>query len=184
MEWSELTRITLGFIFLWSGLAKLRRPASFVESLNAYDLLAGPLVRPAAIAVVVLEPLLSIALLARVQLTVSFLAAAALLTVFSSLAVRTLRTKKDVSCGCLGKLTDLKLGWPSIITNATLIAAIALAIRPNTGMAGVSSTADFGAIVLWVSGFLLASLYWLIAYAYSVIGLMKEATERGVEVQV
>lgn len=179
MEWAVLVRLTVGFVFLGSSVAKLLRPSALTRSLQAYPMIPGAAARPLAVLLTVAEGAIAIGLLAGVQPQVALLGAGTLLALFAVVTAMTVRRKGPLDCGCLGGMVKLRLGWMSVVSNVLLgvlaVAAVAVAgdFVAAEGALGLQSW-----VVLWGSASLLAATYWLVAYAQSVTQLVAEAISR------
>jgi methylamine utilization protein MauE len=171
MEWAALVRLTIGMILAMAAAAKWMRPAAVGAALRGYSLLPGSLTRPAALAVLIAESILAVALLGGIAPREALVGAAVLLSAFTVVLVWTLARRGPIGCGCLGEVLELRLRWPSVLMNLGLVAgAVAAATQPDltSGPAGTH-------LILILSGILLAAVYWLSTYAMSVAGLVGSA---------
>lgn len=95
-----LVRWTLGLIFLYAGGSKLVDPRSFAVLMDAYGLVPGPLLMPAAVGLPALEVIAAVGLLADVR--GSLTAMTALVLLFVAILGYGLHMGLDVDCGCFG----------------------------------------------------------------------------------
>jgi hypothetical protein len=96
-------RLTIGLMFAWSFVGKLRDFKSFEKTIARFRLLPAWLHRPAAIAFLGSELLATVMmLLGGSLLTGGFLLAALLLTAFSIALASVVIRKINLSCNCFG----------------------------------------------------------------------------------
>ena len=114
----------LAIIFVWSGLAKLRRPTLAAIALNDFGVLSR--VRPRlGGALGAAELLLALSLIVGALPVIFLPVTAGLLWIFVLLIARSLRLGKDFSCFCFGD-SD------SRVSRLTLVRAAALAVLAST----------------------------------------------------
>jgi hypothetical protein len=145
----------LAIIFVWSGLAKLRRPAMAAMAMNDYGILRG--VRPnLGRALGAMELLLALSLITGTLLVVILPVTAGLLWFFVLLIARSLWWGKDFSCFCFGD-ADSRLSRLTLVrTTALALLASALVVVPLRPanfdqiylLQAISAAALVGAIVL------------------------------------
>jgi hypothetical protein len=110
----------LAIIFVWSGLAKLRRPALAAMAINDFGILRR--IRPGlGRALGAVELLLALSLITGTLLVVILPVTAGLLWFFVLLIARSLWLGKDFSCFCFGDAD-------SRLSRVTLVRTIALAV--------------------------------------------------------
>jgi hypothetical protein len=110
----------LAIIFVWSGLAKLRRPALAAMAINDFGILRR--IRPGlGSALGAMELLLALALITATLPVVTLPVTAGLLWFFVLLIARSLWLGKDFSCFCFGDAD-------SRLSRVTLVRTIALAV--------------------------------------------------------
>lgn len=131
----------LATIFVWSGFAKLRRPALAAMAMVDFGVLRRA--RPRLGAALGAAELLLALFLATGTLPVVFLpATAVLLWVFTLLIARSLFAGEDFACFCFGD-SDSRLSWPTLARTGTLalLASVLSVAVPRTGTyAGLSET--------------------------------------------
>jgi hypothetical protein len=145
----------LAIIFVWSGLAKLRRPALAAMALNDFGILRR--VRPRlGGALGAVELLLALVLITGTLPVVFLPITAGLLWFFVLLIARSLWSGKDFSCFCFGD-ADSRLSRLTLVrTTALALLASALVVVPlrYAGfdqfylLQAISAVALVGAIVL------------------------------------
>ena len=145
----------LAIIFVWSGLAKLRRPALAAMALNDFGILRR--VRPRlGGALGAVELLLALVLITGTLPVVFLPITAGLLWFFVLLIARSLWSGKDFSCFCFGD-ADARLSRLTLVrTTALALLASALVVVPlrYAGfdqfylLQAISAVALVGAIVL------------------------------------
>jgi hypothetical protein len=145
----------LAIIFVWSGLAKLRRPALAAMAMNDFGILRR--VRPGlGGAFGAVELLLALSLITGTLLVVILPITAGLLWFFVLLIARSLRMGRDFSCFCFGD-ADSRLSHLTLVrTTALALLASALVVVPLRYasfdqiyvLQAISATALVGAIVL------------------------------------
>jgi hypothetical protein len=148
----------LATVFVWSGIAKLRRPALAAMAIVDFGVLRR--VRPRLGAALGAAELLLALFLATGTLPVVFLpAAAVLLWIFALLIARSLFAGEDFACFCFGD-GDSRLSWATLARTVTLalLASVLTVAVPRTGtyadpseayvLQAVSAVALVGVIVL------------------------------------
>jgi hypothetical protein len=145
----------LAIVFVWSGLAKLRRPALAAMAMNDFGILRR--VRPGlGRALGAVELLLALSLITGTLLVVVLPVTAALLWFFVLLIARSLWLGKDFSCFCFGD-ADSRLSRVTLVRTTVLaLLASALVVVPlrYAGfdqvylLQAISAAALVGAIVL------------------------------------
>ena len=119
----------LAIIFVWSGLAKLRRPALAAMAINDFGILRR--IRPGlGRALGAVELLLALSLITGTLLVVVLPFTAGLLWFFVLLIARSLWLGKDFSCFCFGD-ADSRLSRVTLVrTTALALLASALVVVP------------------------------------------------------
>jgi hypothetical protein len=145
----------LAIVFVWSGLAKLRRPALAAMAMNDFGIVRR--IRPRlGSALGALELLLALSLISGMLRVVVLPFTAGLLWFFVLLIARSLWLGKDFSCFCFGD-ADSRLSRLTLVrTTALALLASALALVPlrYAGfdqvylLQAISAAALVGAIVL------------------------------------
>jgi hypothetical protein len=145
----------LAIIFVWSGLAKLHRPALAALAMNDFGILHR--VRPnLGRALGAVELLLALSLITGVLLVVILPVTAGLLWFFVLLIARSLWLGKDFSCFCFGD-SDSRLSRLTLVrtTALALLASALVVVAPRPAnldqiylLQAISAAALVGAIVL------------------------------------
>jgi hypothetical protein len=128
-------------VFLWSGLAKLRRPATAATALSDFGVTRTPSA-PLGTALGAVEAVLAVSLAATsahadVRALVPALAACVLLWSFTFLIMRSLHRGDDFACHCFGESEDRLSRWTAVRTAGLAVLA--------TGAVGVNVTAEHSA---------------------------------------
>lgn len=145
--------LLLAAVFLWAAPAKLRRPQQTTASFVALGLPA-----PGALARLVPTAEVGTAVLLLLRPRLGAIAAAVLLVAFTTVLDRALRRSSvdgsTVRCGCFGSGDDAPVTGATIVRNALLLAAAAVALgttsmRPGLpGVLAVGAAAVTGMVVL------------------------------------
>jgi Methylamine utilisation protein MauE len=176
--WAALVRLTIATLLGSAAIAKARSPNTFAQALLSHHVVPDRTVPGVAVGVIVSEAAISALLVAGVAVPQALVAAALLLLAFAGGAARSLARNQAVDCGCLGNVARIRLDWWTVGTNVLLaIAAIASATQP---VASAPLPTDHGgppgtALIAWLGALLLVVVYWLLAYARSVVALMNES---------
>jgi hypothetical protein len=119
----------LAIVFVWSGLAKLRRPALAAMAINDFGVLRK--IRPRlGAALGGAELLLALSLVAGALPVVFLPVTAGLLWLFVLLIAKSLWSGKDFSCFCFGD-SDARISRLTLVrTGALALLASALAVAP------------------------------------------------------
>jgi hypothetical protein len=145
----------LGIIFVWSGLAKLRRPTLAAMAMNDFGVLRR--VRPRlGAALGATELLLALSLITGALQIVFLPVTAGLLWFFVLLIARSLWSGKDFSCFCFGDAGSRLSRVTLVRTAALALLASALAVAPlryatfdqTYLLQAISAAAIVGAIAL------------------------------------
>lgn len=148
-------RVTLGLVFLAAGILKALDPAEFAHQVQEYGILGARLSAQVAPALIVLELVLAVALLAGVRPRLAGLGAIALLAGFIAIEAYGMSIGKESSCGCFGAYVQRTPG--QVIAEDVLFAGLAvLALWGLAGWPGMSL--QRGAAVLLGTGALSLAL--------------------------
>ena len=119
-NWLLFWRIVLGLSFFVAGIAKVRDRAGLRNIIISYHLLPDAGAYFLASVLPWIEIGVALSLWSGVLLTTGLAGATMLLIVFSiAIAVNLLRGRKDISCGCFGKPSQL-ISWKLVGRNLTL----------------------------------------------------------------
>ncbi|WP_317983925.1 MauE/DoxX family redox-associated membrane protein [Nocardia colli] len=119
-----LVRTIVGGLFIAAGFAKLSATAQWrQEWVASYELIPGPLVRPVAAAVPLVEMVTGIWLLLGAFGPTSVWVAVVVLVAVTVAVISALMRRLGVPCGCFGTLGEL-ISWRIVVRNLVFIAAL------------------------------------------------------------
>ena len=122
-------RIVLGALFIWAAITKLPDMAGFAQDVANYRVVPAALVPFVASAVVGIELLGGIALVAGVMERAAAAVIACLLVVFIAFLSQALLRGIDLRCGCFGG--DEPASWWTVARDVMMLAAaVAVARAP------------------------------------------------------
>jgi putative oxidoreductase len=113
-------RLVLGALFVWASATKIPDMAAFAESIANYRLVPPALVPAAAAALVGVELLAGLALIANVWSRAAATVLAVLLAVFTAGLASALARGIDLACGCFGDATPAT--WWTVLRDVVLLA--------------------------------------------------------------
>ena len=133
-------RALLGAVLVVAGVLKLPDPAEAVRAVRAYRLLPEALVGPVAFGLPVVEVAVGLALLAGVLVRTAAVAAAVLMVVFLVGVGSAWARGLQIDCGCFGGGGTVAAGqtaYPGEVARdvGLLVVALALARRPASRLA-------------------------------------------------
>ena len=120
-------RIALGALFIWAALTKLPDMAGFAQDVANYRVVPAALVAFVASAVVGIELLAGIALVAGVMERAAAAVIGALLIAFTVFLSQALLRGIDLRCGCFGG--DEPASWWTVARDLVMLAAAILVVR-------------------------------------------------------
>jgi len=100
-------QLSVGFVLALSAWTKVRHPYRFADSVKAYALLPRVMTRPAAALVILLEVLITVALLTSSVLALALPGAVFLFAIFLGAVRINLQRRRAVACGCFGDSEEL-----------------------------------------------------------------------------
>lgn len=120
---TDIARLIVGSILIFSGLAKARAFGDFKRIVTAYGLIRGRTwLTVTSFLVVLMEIGFGVTLLVRLGHPWVELATLALLVGFSTVVgITLLRGVKDIPCGCMGTGRNQRIGWHVSFRNGGLI---------------------------------------------------------------
>lgn len=122
-------RVVLGALFIWAAVTKLPDMAGFAQDVANYRVVPAALVPFVASAVVGIELLSGLALVAGVMTQPAATVIAGLLAVFTVFLTQALLRGIDLRCGCFGG--DEPASWWTVARDLVMLAAaVALARAP------------------------------------------------------
>ena len=120
-------RWTLGLIFLYAGIVKLRAPQDFADSIASFQMLPTAVINSLALSLPCFELLTAVMLLLGWHPRAAALAVWIMTTVFAAAMLTALLRGLNVDCGCFGGGTPSRLKtWISLSRDLLLIAASAI----------------------------------------------------------
>jgi hypothetical protein len=142
---ATLMTLALVVVLAGAGLLKIRRPATT-------EIAALGLPAPRLLAATVPPVELGVAALLVVRPRWGAMAAVPLLVAFTVVIVRTIRSGRSVSCGCLGGLSSRPVSATALVRNGfLLVLALAAATLPGLAMPDLVSLSAFVGFVLIVA---------------------------------
>jgi uncharacterized membrane protein YphA (DoxX/SURF4 family) len=131
MGWTLLAiRVLFAGVFIWTSVWHSTHSKEFLESIEAYQIISGPIVPWSGLFFIILEASIGVTLVFGYFVRQMAFAAAALLAVFTGVFVSAIARKLDIACGC--GLGNTKVGWLDVVRDVLLM-AIALLIAWRTG---------------------------------------------------
>jgi uncharacterized membrane protein YphA (DoxX/SURF4 family) len=100
-------RLTLGCLFIYSSLPKIRQPYDFLSDVYSYELVGPKLGILIAMVLPWLELLVGICLVGGVFIGGALLASAAMAAMFMFVLSSSIYRGLEISCGCFGSGTDI-----------------------------------------------------------------------------
>ncbi len=154
-----------GFLFLLSGLAKLRSLRRFRDQIVVLNLLPHGVASVPALLIPSGEAVLGAVLLLRWRVPEALAVSAALLTTFSIFVAWALATRRQAACFCFGE-DEGEMSRVTLLRNLVLVALAASAwaitrvgAPPPDGIARATSLIyAAAALLLFLSGFRIAAL--------------------------
>ncbi|MDQ3006064.1 MAG: DoxX family membrane protein [Chloroflexota bacterium] len=174
-------RLFLSMIFFLSAIDKIQRPQQFIETISLYNLLPKTWSKSIAFAIISLELVLAILLLAGWQSRIVAEICLLLVIVFScAVGINLIRGRTHIGCGCFGSNHSAKINLRLIGRNLILIVAAIYAMLWGGGALALDSyplvlerllTAEtlLPFILICLGGFL---LFLLIRRLYGLLLLM------------
>lgn len=147
---ATIMTVTLAAVFALAAGSKIRRPRG--DEMHALGL---PYPRALAVVVPIVELATAIALLVAPRS--GAVAAIVLLAAFTAVLVRTIRSGRGVSCGCLGSLSDEPVTWTTVLRNGAL-AVMAVVVAAATSGPDRLTGPDLPAVLAFVGYVVVVSL--------------------------
>jgi uncharacterized membrane protein YphA (DoxX/SURF4 family) len=123
-----LSRITLAFVFIWSGWVKFRQPLQFAVAITGYRIVPDQYAFPIARYFPWIEIALGLIILSGFKIRWSSVAASALMLFFITILSITLYRGIDTNCGCFG-FGD-KITWKTVARDGSfLLPAVFLVVQ-------------------------------------------------------
>jgi len=116
-----LSRLVLGFVFIYAAVEKISDPDSFAVSISNYRILPLQLVNIFAIALPWLELITGILLIYGVCIKENSFIIGSLMLLFTVMVLIAVLRGLDIDCGCFGTGDAQKVGLKKIVENLILI---------------------------------------------------------------
>ncbi len=151
----HLGRVALGIVFLAAGFLKGLDPAEFVHQVAAYGLIGMRLSGVAAPALIVLEIVLGVTLVAGVRPLLTGLASILLLLMFIGIEAYGIAAGRTEACGCFGAYVQRT---PAQVIGEDLL-FVGLAILAIAGLRGWAGTRPGRAAAVLVAAIVLSAAF-------------------------
>jgi uncharacterized membrane protein YphA (DoxX/SURF4 family) len=116
-----ISRLILGFIFLYAGMEKITDPEGFARSVNNYKLLPYSAINIIALILPWLEVTAGLLLLFGIAAKENAFILSSLLVVFLVAIAISLLRGLNIDCGCFGTAGGSKVGIQKLVENVLLI---------------------------------------------------------------
>jgi uncharacterized membrane protein YphA (DoxX/SURF4 family) len=116
-----ISRLVLGFIFIYAGAEKIADPDGFAVSISNYRILPIQLVNIFAVAIPWLELFSGILIIFGFSVKENSFIIGSLMTLFTFMVLVAVLRGLDIDCGCFGTGDAQKVGLLKIVENLVLI---------------------------------------------------------------
>ena len=116
-----LSRLVLGFIFIYAGMEKISDPEGFARVINNYKLLPFLLINLFALILPWVEVTTGLLLLFGIVTKENAFILSSLLIIFLIAIIISLFRGLNIDCGCFGTASGAKIGLEKLIENLLLI---------------------------------------------------------------
>ena len=116
-----LSRLIIGFIFVYAGMEKISDPEGFARAINNYKLIPFSLINIAALILPWIEVTLGLLLIFGITVKENAFIASTLLGIFIIAITVSLVRGLNIDCGCFGTVSGSKIGIQKLIENFLLI---------------------------------------------------------------
>jgi len=116
-----LSRIILGFIFIYAGMEKISAPEEFARVINNYKLLPYSFINIAAIILPWIEVTAGILLIFGISVNENAFIISTLLGIFIIAIAVSLFRGLNIDCGCFGTSGGTKIGIQKLLENFLLV---------------------------------------------------------------
>lgn len=123
-----VVRVALGALFVYSAVGKLMAPREFAEAIAHYHLVPDVIATTMAAALPVVELVVGLALVTGVHGRGAAIIAGAMLVVFAVAMAQAIVRDIDIDCGCFGKASTARVGWPEVLRNLLYTLGCALVV--------------------------------------------------------
>jgi uncharacterized membrane protein YphA (DoxX/SURF4 family) len=118
-----ISRLILGFIFIYAGMEKISDPGSFAVSINNYKLLPLSIINIAALILPWIEVTAGLLLIFGIVIKENAVIITSLLIIFFIAISISLFRGLNIDCGCFGTINASKVGLMKLLENFLLILA-------------------------------------------------------------
>jgi len=129
----KLLRITLGALFLYSGIVKVRHPQQFLSTVYEYQLVGAEIGKMIAIGLPFLEIVLGLSLIIGVNVAGALVCSALLGALFTAATASALRRGLQISCGCFGTSDVDEISAATVIRAGSVCVMALLALVGTLG---------------------------------------------------
>jgi len=116
-----VTRVIIGFIFLYAGMEKVSDPSGFARAINNYKLLPFSLTNISALILSWTEVSAGILLVFGVRVKENAFIISALLGIFTVAITISLFRGLNIDCGCFGTMSGTKIGILKLLENLLML---------------------------------------------------------------
>lgn len=116
-----ISRLILGFIFVYAGAEKIADPEGFAVSISNYRMVPVPLINLFAVGLPWLEVVTGFLLIFGVSIKENSFIIGSLLVIFTLMVLIAVLRGLDIDCGCFGTGDAQKVGLQKIVENIFLI---------------------------------------------------------------
>ena len=116
-----LSRVALGFIFLYAGTEKIADAEGFARAINNYKLIPFFTINILALVLPWIEVVCGLLLILGIKSKENALILTLLLSLFVAVITVSLLRGLNIDCGCFGTASGTKIGAQKLLENALLI---------------------------------------------------------------
>ena len=116
-----LSRLVLGFIFIYAGMEKISDPEGFAKAINNYKLLPFSIINILAIILSWIEVVAGMLLIFGLAVKENAFIISSLLGVFIIAIAVSLIRGLNIDCGCFGTSSGAKVGFTKLLENFLLL---------------------------------------------------------------
>lgn len=166
---SYALQLSLGIVFMFAAVPKLRHPTTFRRTIAAYRVLPRDLVPSFATLAIAIESFLALAFLTGWMVPIALSLAALILALFSVAVGINLRRGRRIPCGCFGgqneDISSRSLSRLSMLLGAVLLltlmrrSAVTVDTLVGEGVSALAYLVQAGG----VAGFLILAGAWLLS---------------------
>ncbi len=116
-----LSRLILGFIFIYAGMEKISDPEGFAKAINNYKLLPFSFANMAALILPWIEVIVGILLIFGIKVKENAFIISSLLCIFIIAIAISLFRGLNIDCSCFGTVGGSKVGVEKLLENSLLM---------------------------------------------------------------